>query len=300
MTNSSPEFIIYAPAFSEKSGGVIALHLLCERLNRLGFTAMLWPWKPRSLKWNNLASIRSHTGYYLRQRGYFYSRGPFQTRIARPSDISNAIVIYPEITSGNPLGASMVARWFLHRPGYHTGKITYGPNEIYFFYNEAFNDVSINSHGDLLLRMIYVNTTYQRTNCGARSGSCYLIYKGRRRALNRHPSDAILVDHLSHAEKAKIFNQAEIMYSYDLYTFYSIYAAICGCVPVIIPEDGVTKEEWEPNLQRRVGLAYGTSEIASAREEREELLRLLDNSRAAEDSMVIEFVKKCRLHFGVG
>ena len=40
-------FIIYVPSFDENIGGNIALHRLCDLLNRQGETARLWPYIPR-------------------------------------------------------------------------------------------------------------------------------------------------------------------------------------------------------------------------------------------------------------
>ena len=37
------EFIIYAPGFNDRVGGIIALHLLCHQLNKLHYKAALWP-----------------------------------------------------------------------------------------------------------------------------------------------------------------------------------------------------------------------------------------------------------------
>ena len=298
MHSNRPEFIIYAPGFNDAVGGYIALHLLCHRLNKLHFKAALWPWgKPSfSFQWR---SLRSYLGYYLKRRWRNFPRGPFECPIVTQSRyIKKAVVIYPEIASGNPLGASKVARWFLHKPGYHTCEINYGNREIYFFYNEAFNDKAINPDADNLLRVTYFNPIYKRTNFGPRSGSCYLIRKGHKRILDQHPPGAIPIDNLTHEEKASVFNEVECLYSYDPYTFYVVYAALCGCVPVIIPEDGVSKEEWQPIAQLRLGLAYGAAEIELAKQQQDDLLAQLNAAIHEEDQMVCRFVQKCRSHFG--
>jgi len=322
MDSDRPEFIIYAPGFNDATGGYIALHLLCHRLNKLHFKAALWPWGKPSFKyeWRLLRSyfkaalwpwgkpsfkyewrsLRTLVGYYLKLRWRNYPRGPFRCPLVFHSRyIHEAVVIYPEIVSGNPLGASKVARWFLHKPGYHTGEINYGNGEIYFFYNEAFNDKAINPDADNLLRLTYINPIYKRTNFGPRRGSCYLIRKGNKRILDKHPPDAIPIDNLTHEEKAAVFNEKECLYSYDSHTFYVFYATICGCIPVIIPEEGVSREQWQPSPQRRLGLAYGTSEIALAKQQQNDLLAQLSAAIDQEDQMVCRFVQKCRLHFGL-
>jgi len=301
MNRDRPEFIVYAPAYNNTVGGVIALHLLCHRLNKISFRAALWPWgKPSYLHIpNEWSSIRSHLGYYLKRWWRSDPGGPFNCpAVLNPRHIREAVVVYPEVVSGNPIGAPKVARWFLHKPGYHTGRINYGDGEIYFFYDEAFNDKAINPNTDNLLRLTYVNPIYQRTNFGPRRGSCYLVRKGNQRNLDKHPPNAILIDDLSDKEKAVMFNQVEYLYSYDPYTFYLFYGAICGCVPVVIPEEGVSKEAWHPDPRRRLGLAYGAAEIPLARQERDALLNQLNMAIEEEDQMLRCFVHKCRVHFG--
>jgi hypothetical protein len=301
MDRDRLEFIIYAAAFDDKFGGIIALHLLCHRLNKLGVKAALWPWGKPSYRHipSDWSSIRSHFSYYLKRRWRAYPGGPFQCAVAiDPRDLHDAVVVYPEIVSGNPIGASKVVRWLLHKPGFHTGQINYSNGELYFFYDEAFNDKTINPSPDNLLRVTYFNPVFQKTNFNPRRGSCYLVRKGKNRILNKHPPDAVLIDPLSDQEKAAVLNQVGCLYSYDPYTFYVFYAAICGCIPVIIPEDGVSKEDWRPSPRRRLGLAYGTAEIPLAKQEQEALLKQLNASVEDEDQMLHRFVQKCRTHFG--
>jgi len=296
MNRQRPEFIIYAPGFDDSKGGFIALHLLCDRLNRLNFKAALWPLDKPSFSWR---SPRRYLKYYLKRQWRNFPRGPFKgPLVINARYIKKAVVLYPEGVWGNPLGAPKVARWFLHKPGFHTGEINYGDGEIYFFYNEAFNDKAINPDAENLLRVTYFNPIYKRTNFGSRRGSCYLIRKGHKRILDQHPSDAIPIDNLSHQEKASLFNEMEYLYSYDPYTFYVVYAAICGCVPIIIPEDGISKEDWQPIAQLRLGLAYGAAEIELAKQQQGNLLARLNATRQNEDQMVCRFVQKCRSHFG--
>ena len=61
------EFIIYAPGFNDTVGGIIALHLLCHRLNKLHYKAALWP-RDKSSQLNPIdwSSTRSHLGYFLK------------------------------------------------------------------------------------------------------------------------------------------------------------------------------------------------------------------------------------------
>jgi hypothetical protein len=105
------------------------------------------------------------------------------------------------------------------------------------------------------------------------------------------------VDDVSHEERAAIFNRVEYVYSYDLYTMYSRYAAICGAVPVIIPEPDLPRDQWVPREEERYGLAYGVEEVPWAINTRDLLLQRLEEERRDEDRMLREFVESCRCRF---
>lgn len=293
---AEPHFIIYADSFNEVSGGTLVLHELCARLNRLGHRASIWPaGKPASLFRPQPAALY---GYLGRGGARGFDRGPNANPLARRGDLKDGIVVYPEIIGGNPLGARRVARWFLNRPGYFYDNVRYGADDLFFFYNPAFNDPVINPHPENFLRVTYLHPAYRCTNEGPRQGACYIVRKGAGLTLDRHPAGAECIDALSHEEKAEIFNRTAFLYSYDPYTFYTTYAAICGCIPIVIPSEGVTKAEWAPDPELALGHAYGEDEVDWARMTRGAMLELLARRRDEEDALVRRFAATCAATFG--
>ena len=111
-------------------------------------------------------------------------------------------------------------------------------------------------------------------------------------------SDSILIDGLSHEQAAKVFNQVEMCISYDPYTLYSQYAAICGCVSVVVPKEGVTEQEWQPDTNLRLGVAYGFDRVGWARKTQHRVLECMRNLVNASNDSVAEFIRKCDQHFG--
>src|SRR5215210_6893097 len=98
-------YIVFADSFNENNGGVIALHRLCDLLNRGGERAWLWPSRrPLYDPDRKLASGWGFFRWYRRawRRPYRMCPG-FQTTIATPAELEGAIAIYPEIVHGNPL-----------------------------------------------------------------------------------------------------------------------------------------------------------------------------------------------------
>ena len=98
-----------------------------------------------------------------------------------------------------------------------------------------------------------------------RKGTAYCLRKGRGKEIQHDLADSILIDDMSHAEVAAIFKRVKTFISYDTYTAYSFFAVLCGCDSVVIPDGGVTKEQWYPNVKDRHGLSYGFDEIDEAK-----------------------------------
>ena len=291
----SPEFIIYAYPWDEEVGGFMVLQELCARLNELGFRAAIWPaGKPAGAP-RDWQSLRTLLGYVV--RGRFIRRfdaGPFEPSLASSRDLKRAVVIYPEIVAGNPLAASKVVRWLLYPPGRRSETVEIAPGDLVVAYNEAFRDTSRPAEKQPILTVTYQVPAYRQRNFGERHGSCVIVRKGADRPLDQHPPDAIPVDHVNHARRAEIFNQVRYCYCYDLYTYYSIYAALCGCVPIIVPMPGVPEEEWQPSEANRLGIAYGEGRIAWAQATQDKLRHRIRERRETEDSTVRAFVDRTR------
>jgi hypothetical protein len=294
---SDPHFIIYASSFNEAVGGTLVLHELCARLNRLGYRASIWP----AGKLSSLSRIepRALFGYLRRGGARGFDPSPHRNPIASKADLDGAIVVYPEVVSGNPLGGGRVVRWLLNKPGFFFPSIRFGQDDAFFFFMAAFNDPAINPNPDNLLRVMYRHPAYRRINVGPREGACYIVRKGAGRPLDRHPPGAVAIDAMSHEEKAATFNRCSTLYSYDPYTFYTSYAAICGCVPIVVPMKGVSKSEWVGEPVLALGHAYGDeeAEVEWAIATRGAMLEALDRRFDEDNELVHRFVKVCLEHF---
>ena len=107
-----------------------------------------------------------------------------------------------------------------------------------------------------------------------------------------------MLDGKSHKEIAETMNKCEYFISYDLQTMYSQYAVLCGCKSIVIPENGVSKNEWQPKKEFQYGIAYGFDDIEEAEKTRdlvyESMKREEDNSNVS----VGHFIKKIYKFFG--
>jgi len=295
-----PKFIVCAPRYSETSGGSIALHKLAQLLGTLGYDALFWPLhrvKLRALPFSG-AWWRKYS--YIATRLYRprYSTIPGSIlRFATKSDIDDSIVIYPDIVGGNPLEARRYVRWFLYHINVHDEKAV-SDGDLYFCYQEAFNhDYDRMKYGGTLHVTHWFLDIYKQTNFGDRSGACYMIRKGKSRPDLPSFRGKIVVDGMDHQSLAGIFNEKKYCYFFDAYTGYSSYAAACGCIPVIVPLPGMERNTWEPNGGKKLGIAYGESDIPYAIETRPLLLQRLADAESKSLDSVRHFVAVIQKHF---
>lgn len=307
-------YIVYTYNFNDKVGGIMVLHKLCALLNELGYDSFLY----RPSRLNQLLDVvQSFMMFFVFWHKDFFNYSSFTRKIntiRQARNIKtcnglktpfysgnidkNCIVIYPEVVEGNPYKAKNIVRWFLHKPGYHTGRVVYGQNELYFFFKSAFNDPLINPDSDncLTVKMLRSDIFYQ-TNFGDRSGSCYAIRKGKNKTIEHNLENSILIDNLSQVEIAKLFNKCETFISYDTQSFYSTLAVMCGCRSIVIPDKGVGIEEWSSDPSNRFGIAYGFDNIDEAERTKHLLLNRLAELENYSLQSVKDFVKKCEAFF---
>lgn len=302
------KFLIMAPPYSENDGGGIVLHKLCDELNRLGCDAYLIPMGVNfEFDFNHFSkSILKIAGGLSRHFKKLTLNPIFKTPVMALADVKKLnlddwLVVYPETVFGNPVQARHVVRWFLHHPGFHTGKIFFGTNELYFKYHAGIVDYT--SVGSRLsaaeLKIVHYPLNYYNV-LGAsanRQGTAYCIRKGKGKPIVHDVSDSILIDGKSHAEIAAIFKRVKQFISYDTYTAYSILAPLCGCDSVIIPDEGVTEDAWLPDPASRYGLAYGFENVEASRLSRLFLAKKIQDDLGSNSIKTSIFISECERYF---
>lgn len=295
-----PVFVIFGYEYREDSGGGIVLHKLCDLINRLGYQAYIWP-RRRLPKQGTPWLLWLYREFKHWQRGVTVNPD-FITPLANDSHLENCIVVYPEIVQGNPLRAKRVVRWLLHQPGFlSAGQSQYGKDDLFFYYLKAFDNPALNKYPDNELRILHFMTSiYRQTNTGERSGTCYLVRKGKNRFPNdgRHAND-IQVDNLGHQERAEVFNRCKTFVSYDAHTMLSKYAALCGCQSIVIPLPNTPASEWLPNEADRYGIAYGHDDIERAKETLPLLKSHMENIEKRSAESVKTFIDKTLAYFNI-
>lgn len=298
------DFIIYSRDFDPNIGGWIALHRLCDLINRAGRTAYIYPITPTFPRKQSLLGLVRSAYTFCQvlkiKSGIGFRTFPgFLTPLkVTKNNIENAVVVYPEIIAGNPLGAKNVVRWLMHKPGFWTGVVDYGPEDLVFYFQEAFYCKQLAQPNAGQLQVLHLrDDIYRQTNFGKRTGTCYILRKGAKRKPVHDLNDSTLIDGLTHEQIAAVFNRVQMCISYDPYTLYSAYAALCGCTSVVMPEDGVDEAVWQPMEELRLGIAYGFDKIDWAKSTQHRVLAGLKQIERNSNRSVNEFIRKCDEYF---
>jgi hypothetical protein len=280
-------YIIDAPNYDKNVGGICALHYLADRLGTHTDQVFLTThitnarWRTQGINrntpfflGNDQTRVARFYQFLTRLKQYVYFK-TFVRKINRlqkrlfPSllwnyfDKTKTVVIYPEITLGNPLHAKHIVRWILNTPGVCGGNGVFGPHDHIFQYHPWYPvDTNYTIRGVLTaIDLGYQLKTYYDQKLSTRQGGAYLIRKGRAKEHNQHPDDFIyadpLLEKMTDEEAADFFNRLETFISYDDMTWISVQAALCGCKSIIIPGDGDRSEENLKKVNRINGVAYG-------------------------------------------
>ena len=199
--------------------------------------------------------------------------------LAQQDDVA---VIYPEIVTGNPMNAKKVIRWVLYYPGGHgDGDLVYHPSELIFTYFERYVKGTPHENSPLLTIVETRLDQFYPMNGIERAYDCILVKKGAAnfealKAKHLNPNHTLLdkpffildglLDTLNDVTQLnQIFNQVRYFISFDQATYYNIMASLSGCTSIVLPIDGISREQWSKEMPTyQYGVAYGFDDIERA------------------------------------
>jgi hypothetical protein len=270
------KFVIAAPAF-QGSGGVIALHSLCDRLNRIGHTATMCPMGEN-----------------------FTTRPGWNTPVALNADLDGAIVVYPEIVEGNPLGAARVVRWMLNRPGYIAGRgMSESPDDLLVAYTSAIDPtVPV-----LFLPVVDPTVFFPKDSPG--SGALLWVGKNTGRAadvgVDFEAMGATEITFRWPATKQELgdaMRRADVLYTLDTMSAICLEATLCGTPVVLFPDSRWDRATIERSEGGVAGLCwYGEDDLDACRTAALTAYPRYLDSLAVADRSVAEFAALCESHF---
>ena len=264
------KFIIWTWGWSKHIGGVRVLHNLCHYLNEIGQEAYITT-KIKNPKFN--------TPYHNPDSSF---------------DKDNTVVIYPECIDKNLLDAKHVVRWMLYNQDITAN---YGENDYIFKYFESF--LTKDDKCDGILTIHDFDLDFWKNENQDRSYNMVAVRKGH---YKYHPGyhsglrNVIFYDDIEKEQDETIIknlmNKSEIFLCFDACSFVAAQAALCGCKTIVIPDRGVSKEQWRENhTYTKYGIAYGHEDMQYASETKDMLRPYLKELEEKKLQTVHDFVK---------
>lgn len=234
-------YYFYIPSYNTSSAGIKVLHLLCHHLNQKGYPAFL---------------IRNTRRFSIAPNLITPIIDDFTLEL-HIKEGKSPIVVYPDVTLGNPLKAKCVVRYLLHYAGFFGGSSHFPDSDLIFTYTKkiAINS-NIKNHNILFMPISDTKIFYPPSAGFKRSGSCFYApkYKGFGGKLFDLTNNSIeitrdLPDSQTAEEVAEILRKSEVFYTYED-TSLITEAILCDCPVVLLKNDffsGETLAEYELN-----------------------------------------------------
>jgi len=225
------KFIILARPFNTKSQGCVLLHKLAHTLNEIGHQAYVLFFNG----YGNEVNI-----YHSTNRNYYCSYFKY-TNITDSNAWSkikeNAIVIYPEIISGNPLEGEHVVRYMLNREGFIKKGVMISPSVKDFIlthsyhYHESPDFHLFNYQGNDLFNTKETINFHEREvdltyiGKGPKYVECFKL-NGTVEVTREWPDNKLGL--------ANLFKSARFIYTWDCLTATVTDAILCGAFPIFM------------------------------------------------------------------
>lgn len=239
---------IEAPPYSANSGGVRALHLLCHHLNCMGYKAYVI----------RGAAINATSGL----------KTPALNRAVRMLHklrMREPMVVYPEVTAGNPRKGKIVVRYLLNKPGLLVPGVeqTYGDSDYFIHYTEE-HAIPGRKSFDAFMPLVDRSTYYPGPAESVRQG--FVLYSLRvdhdRVALPEWVAPVTAVSKKnprSHQELAALYRQSRAMVTFERSTAI-LEALHCGCPVICIDAEHLREGNAYHRLFHGAGLVWGWHE----------------------------------------
>lgn len=275
-------FFVAAPRPRHSSAGITVLHHLIEDLRAQGHAAT---WVPFSRK----------DGLDV-----------FHEGIPSEAKSPNAIVIYPEIVTGNPMAAVNVVRYYLNQEGaVHGNAVSASTQEFNLAYAPEFHPAP---HG-VLTRLVNLpepepwdaDEFEDRTACatfigkGNRYNECFIVPDSM---------EITLFDPPTKDELFAVLRHVKLLYTWDSVSALNLEAILLGAIPVLlsalppVPDDGLLgrvpmgSAVWDGETFR----VQLPDDFAA---QRDALLRRMQEIQQAYPHKLSEAVTAMRAHFGL-
>jgi hypothetical protein len=250
VETSVPVFYIGAPSYTPLSGGIMACHILCHELNRLGYEAYVATNDVSGTLWTPVLTRRIWRAHNKAGR--------------------RQIAIYAEIHMGNDLNCDRVIRYLLNRPG--ALRTDVDPDTANAFWQSPDRKSEFHIHYAEEFRLPYLDSVplytpiidesifFEEVGGAQREG--FVVYSRRREVHDAMVPDwarpYTLVSYASPRsppELAHLYRRSRGLIVFER-TGARMEAAMCGCPAVAIPSNSFSQLPMF-HLYGNLGLGWG-------------------------------------------
>lgn len=317
------KIVVSSSSWFPQSGGLKVLHKLVDTLNVLGYDAYIAPSNPSGLGWHNTHLYTFNTPY---DNVKLITQEVFE-------NLNDAIVVYPESWYGNYLNAPNVVRWILgaaNEEYMRDGQINsfrfdaWKDTDLWFWFSPLYKTKKFTSKFKNLdndLTLIEFHRDIFKNKGGIRDINCWTLRKAASHIKEKdyiHEPDAIFFGDIdkniykdytklhvnpdydfpgNYRRLADTFNRTNRFYSYDVYTFISIQALMCGADSIVVPDKNISIEDYMNGFEFHKYNAYGLDDLDRAKSIRNELDENITDFENRTINQIHTFVEKCNDYF---
>lgn len=263
------KFIIYCPWTDKYSGGIVVLHKLADSLYKEEVDVYM---QVECMFNKNVKIINNNTTFL----------------------INNTIVIYPEVVYGNPFGSKYTVRWLLYDLKEDVSK-TYTTEDYLFKYSKNFIHTSLAKEIDVLRVESFEYDKFFDKRL-IRSGYCHSFHKNTSIDKSIFNKSVSIDNYKAMQDGFKylndIFNEKEYFISYDDATALNYFAAMSGCISVIMPSNKYKNtEELVKDENFKYGISCGFDGIEHAKNTMNLVKDFLQQKEEYNTNTVRNFIK---------
>jgi hypothetical protein len=257
------KFTVVTPSYRRNSGGVWFLHFLCSQLNALG----------------HKATVFIYTSEQVTNFGNFIGHDP------------DAVVIYPEVITNNPLNAKKVVRYLLNKEAAIDGKpINWGKNDFTLSFSKLYKD----DCNILTYPIVDLETTINRNE--SREYNSFYVGKGSKYAhCPPLPGCTEITIYTPREEFINILNKSKIFFTYDTLTSTNLDAVFCGAMPYFLLKP--PKELKDSEYGKFWIESLDADEVQTAKENNKQIIRQVIESQKTFLERLAKIVDKIAEHF---
>ena len=285
------EFVIVAPHYTPHSMGVATLHKMCHTINKMGGKASM---------------IFMETISVVSCQNEGWTNADWNTPVVKEEDLERvrqeAYVVYPEVVTGNPLGAVNVVRYMGNKEGFCNGGRLMEACENDFFITHS---KSIKADADYVLFNAMINPVFfteMPLPPMQRSMDATYIGKGSLYGDVRVQPHTVLIMRnwpINQEQLAIFLRNTRYVYTWDSWSATNVDAVLCGAVPYYLRYEPWTEAEidgGELGVMPRVD-ATRKFNLERFNDERNDMIKKIRGLMASWDQRVADMMQAVAKHF---